>query len=159
MPWSFGADWHDVEPVFLDGNWWYDEHDNTFGYRLGGDERREWADTTWDFPGPEQYPDLAAEQQPGWTAKAGEKAMHEALVSGDPHAIDLAAGQHRSTARPQTRWPACSRSTPGGRMQGTCSIERSRLATSQRTIRSSAAICRVPASWSRLLPASSCPCR
>lgn len=101
MPWSFGADWHDVEPVFLDGNWWYDEHDNTFGYRLGGDERREWADTTWDFPGPEQYPDLAAEQQPGWTAKAGEKAMHEALVSGDPHAIDLAAGQHpqyRSTA-------------------------------------------------------------
>ena len=101
MPWNFGADWHAAEPVFLDGNWWYDEHDNAFGYRLGGDERREWADTTWDFPGPEQYPELAAEQRPGWTAPAGEKALREAIVSGDPHAIDLVAGQHpqyRSTA-------------------------------------------------------------
>jgi hypothetical protein len=37
MPWNFSADWHATEPVFLDGNWWHDEHDNTFGYRLGGD--------------------------------------------------------------------------------------------------------------------------
>ena len=101
MPWSLGADWQAFEPVFLDGNAWYDEHDNTFGYRLGGEEGDEWGESTWEFPGPDQYPALAAEQQPGWMAKAGERAMHEALVSGDAYALDLVAGQHpqfRSTA-------------------------------------------------------------
>ena len=99
MPWS--ADWNIFEPVFVDGNWWYDPNDDSFGYRLGGEEEREWAETTWEFPGPDAYPALAAEQEPGWTAKAGEKAMHAALVSGDAYAIDLAAGEHpeyRSTA-------------------------------------------------------------
>lgn len=100
MPWD--ADWNIFQPVFIDGNWRYDREDNSLIYRLGGDgEAEAWADTTWDFPGPDEYPALAAEEEPGWTAKAGEKAMHEALVVGDAYAMDLAAGQfpeYRSTA-------------------------------------------------------------
>ncbi len=102
MPWSLESEWSAFRPVFLGGNWWFDEADNSIGYRLGPDETaEEWGDTTWAFPGPDEYPALAAEQRPGWTARAGEKAMYEALVSGDAYAIDLAAGQHseyRSTA-------------------------------------------------------------
>ncbi len=101
MAWSFGSDWTPFRPVFLGGNWWYDESESTFSYRLGEHEREVWGDTNWEFPGPDRYPGLAAEQPPGWMAKAGEKALHEALVSGDPYAIDLAAGQYpeyRSTA-------------------------------------------------------------
>lgn len=100
MPWDL--DWNVFEPVFIDGNWWYDREDNSLIYRLGGDDEAEtWADTAWEFPGPDEYPALAAEEEPGWTAKAGEKAMHQALVNGDAYAIDLAAGQfpeYRSAA-------------------------------------------------------------
>jgi tetratricopeptide (TPR) repeat protein len=102
MPWNLEHDWQTFRPVFLGGNWWYDESDNSIGYRIGPEEkRRPWSDTTWEFPGPDQYPAIAAEQKPGWTARAGEKAIYEALVSGDAYAIDLAAGEHpefRSTA-------------------------------------------------------------
>jgi hypothetical protein len=93
MPWSFGSEWSANRTAFMDGHWWFDASDNTFGYRFG-DTEQEWGDTTWEFPGPDQYPTIAAEQSPGWTAKAGEKAMHEALVMGDPYAVDLAAGEH-----------------------------------------------------------------
>ncbi len=100
MPLRFGADWNPSKTVFISGEWWYDRSENTFGYTLSEDDR-EWGDTTWEFPGPEEYAVLAAERRPEWTARAGEKAMHAALVSGDPYAIDLAAGQHpayRATA-------------------------------------------------------------
>lgn len=100
MPLRLGADWNPFSAEFISGEWWYDGSDNTFGYTLSEDDR-EWGDTTWEFPGPEEYAALAAEHGPGWTAKAGEKAMHAAVVSGDPYAIDLAAGQHptyRATA-------------------------------------------------------------
>lgn len=93
MPWSFGSEWSANRAVFMDGHWWFDTSDNTFGYRFG-DAEEEWGDTTWEFPGPDQYPAIAAEQSPGWTAKAGEKAMHAALVMGDAYAVDLAAGEH-----------------------------------------------------------------
>lgn len=93
MPWSFGSEWSPDRTVFMDGHWWFDASDNTFGYRFD-DTEQEWGDTTWDFPGPDQYPTIAAEQSPGWTAKAGEKAMHEALAMGDPYTVDLAAGEH-----------------------------------------------------------------
>jgi hypothetical protein len=100
MAWDL--DWNIFQPVFIDGNWWYDREDNSLIYRLGGDaEAREWGDTAWEFPGPDDYPALAAEIEPGWTAKAGEKAMYEALVNGDAYSMDLAAGQfpeYRSTA-------------------------------------------------------------
>ena len=94
MSWSLGSKWSAFRPVFIEGNWWYDEENNTLGYRLGDDAEEEWGDTTWEFPGPDEYPAIATEIVPDWTAKAGEKAMHEALVAGDPHAIDLVAGQH-----------------------------------------------------------------
>ena len=100
MPLRFGADWNPSSTVFISGEWRYDRTENTFGYTLSENDR-EWGDTTWEFPGPEEYAVLAAEHQPGWTANAGEKAMHAALVSGDPWAIDLAAGRHpayRATA-------------------------------------------------------------
>jgi tetratricopeptide (TPR) repeat protein len=101
VPWSLGSEWSAFRPVFIEGNWWYDEEENTLGYRFGDDAKEEWGDTTWEFHGPDEYPAIAAEIGPGWTAKAGEKAMHDALVTGDPHAIDLVAGQHpqyRNTA-------------------------------------------------------------
>lgn len=99
VPWDL--DWNVFQPVFIEGNWWYDREDNSLIYRLGDDEAQEWGDTTWSFPGPEEWPALAAEIEPGWRAKAGEKAMHEALVNGDAYSMDLAAGQfpeYRSTA-------------------------------------------------------------
>jgi len=103
VSWSFGAG---VEPhshalVYSDGDWWYDPLSNEFGFRLGGRETREWTDTTWEFPGPDEYATLVARTDPGWFSKSGEKAMHAAVVSGDPHAIDVTAGQHpqyRNTA-------------------------------------------------------------
>lgn len=101
MSWSLGSEWSPNRAVFMDGSWWFDPSDNTFGYRFGDRESQEWGDTTWEFPGPDEYPTIAAEQTPGWTAKVGEKAMHHALVGGDPYAIDLAAGEHpgyRNTA-------------------------------------------------------------
>ena len=96
MSWSFGASshLHRHALVHSDGNWWYDPLSNEFGFRLGGRETREWTDTTWEFPGPDEYAELAARSDPGWFAKAGEKAMHAAVISGDPHAIDVTAGQH-----------------------------------------------------------------
>ncbi len=103
MSWSFGHrarhQWNSL--VYSDGDWWYDPLNNQFGFRLGGRQSREWVDTTWEFPGPDEYAALAARTEPGWLARAGEKAMHAAVVSGDPHAIDLAGGQHpqyRNTA-------------------------------------------------------------
>ncbi len=87
--------------VHSDGDWWHDPLSNEFGFRLGGREPREWTDTTWEFPGPDEYATLAARAEPGWFARAGEKAMHAAVISGDPHAIDVTAGQHpqyRNTA-------------------------------------------------------------
>lgn len=87
--------------MYSDGDWWYDPLSNEFGFRLGGRESREWTDTTWEFPGPDEYAALASRTEPGWFSKAGEKAMHTAVVSGDPHTIDVTAGQHpqyRNTA-------------------------------------------------------------
>jgi len=87
--------------VYSDGDWWYDPLSNEFGFRLGGRETREWTDTTWEFSEPDEYAELVARSEPGWFARSGEKAMYAAVVSGDPHAIDVAAGQHpqyRSTA-------------------------------------------------------------
>ncbi|MEA3510665.1 MAG: tetratricopeptide repeat protein [Actinomycetota bacterium] len=103
MTWSVGASAHAHRHalVYSDGDWWYDPLSNEFGFRLGGRETREWTDTTWEFPGPDEYADLAARTDPGWFAKAGEKAMHVAVASGDPHTIDVTAGQHpqyRNTA-------------------------------------------------------------
>lgn len=95
MPWSIGSEWSADRAVFMDGSWWYDPSDHSIGYRFGDErETREWGDTTWEFPGPDQYPAIASELSPGWTARAGEKEIHAALVNGDPYAIDLAAGQH-----------------------------------------------------------------
>jgi len=103
VSWSFGAgvSRHRHALVYSDGDWWYDPLSNEFGFRLGGREARDWTDTTWEFPGPDEYAGLAARTNPGWFAKSGEKAMHAAVISGDPHAIDLTAGQHpqyRNTA-------------------------------------------------------------
>lgn len=100
MPQRFGADWNPFSTSFISGEWWYDRSQNTFGYPLSEDDR-EWGDTTWEFLDPEEYAVLATQHMPCWTAKAGEEAMHAALVSGDPYAIDLAAGRHpayRATA-------------------------------------------------------------
>ncbi len=100
MPQRFGADWNPFSTSFISGEWWYDRSQNTFGYPLSEDDR-EWGDTTWEFLDPEEYAVLATQHMPCWTAKAGEEAMHAALVSGDPYAIDLAANQHpayRATA-------------------------------------------------------------
>lgn len=96
MSWSFGASssLHRHALVYSGGDWWYDPLSNEFGFRLGGRETREWTDTTWEFPGPDEYATLAARTEPGLFSKSGEKAMHAAVVSGDPHAIDVAAGQH-----------------------------------------------------------------
>jgi tetratricopeptide (TPR) repeat protein len=96
LSWSFGTSHrqHHHALVYSDGNWWYDPLLNQFGYRLTGRQTREWADTTWEFPGPDEYAGLAAEIEPGWFAKAGEKAMRAAVVAGDPHGIDVTAGQH-----------------------------------------------------------------
>ena len=80
--------------IYGDGDWWYDPASNEFGYRTAGREALEWADVTWEFSGPDDYPELASHVTPGWFAKSGEKALHAALVSGDPHAIDLVGGQH-----------------------------------------------------------------
>ncbi len=103
VSWSFGAGAspHRHALVYSDGDWWYDPLSNEFGFRLGGRESREWTDTTWEFPGPDEYAGLAARTNPGWFAKSSEKAMHAAVISGDPHAIDVIAGQHpqyRNTA-------------------------------------------------------------
>jgi len=103
VSWSFGTnDRPSHHPlVYSSGNWWYDPLLNQFGYRLTGREAREWADTTWEFPGPDEYAELAAAIEPGWFAKAGENAMHTAVVAGDPQGIDVTAGQHpqyRNTA-------------------------------------------------------------
>jgi hypothetical protein len=103
VSWSFGTSsgLHRHALVYSDGDWWYDPLSNDFGFRLGGRESREWTDTTWEFPGPDEYATLAARTEPGWFARAGEKAMHAAVVSGDPHTIDVTAGQHpqyRNTA-------------------------------------------------------------
>ncbi|MEA2009835.1 MAG: hypothetical protein U9N78_03945 [Actinomycetota bacterium] len=103
MTWSVGASAHAHRHalVYSDGDWWYDPLSNEFGFRLGGRETREWTDTTWEFPGPDEYAALTARTEPGWFAKAGEKAMHAAVASGDPHTIDVTAGQHpqyRNTA-------------------------------------------------------------
>ncbi len=87
--------------VYSDGKWWYDPATNVFGFRTGGEHPLAWDDVTWEFPGPDEYAELAAEVEPGWFAKSGEKAMRAALLTGDPHAIDLTAGQHphyRNTA-------------------------------------------------------------
>jgi len=96
VSWSFSTSsrTHRHALVYSDGDWWYDPLSNDFGFRLGGREIREWTDTTWEFPGPDAYAELAARSDPGWFAKAGEKAMHAAVISGDPHAIDVTAGQH-----------------------------------------------------------------
>jgi tetratricopeptide (TPR) repeat protein len=92
VPWDL--DWSVAQPVFIDGNWWYDREESSLIYRLSGDDgAEEWGDTKWEFPGPDEYPALAAEIEPGWTARAGEKAMHQALVNGDAYSMDLAAGQ------------------------------------------------------------------
>jgi len=103
VSWSFGTSSgiHRHALVYSDGDWWYDPLSNEFGFRLGGRETREWTDTTWEFPGPDEYAELAARSDPGWFAKSGEKAMHAAVISGEPHTIDVTAGQHpqyRSTA-------------------------------------------------------------
>mgnify|MGYP001819864285 FL=1 len=87
--------------VYSDGKWWYDPATNAFGFRTGGQDPLEWDDVTWDFPGPDEYAELASGVEPGWFAKSGEKAMRAALMTGDPHAVDMAAGQHpqyRNTA-------------------------------------------------------------
>ena len=103
MTWSFGASArrrrHSI--VYSDGKWWYDPATNAFGFRTGGEHPLAWGDVTWEFPGPDEYAELAAAVEPGWFAKLGEKAMRAALVTGDPYSIDLAAGQHpkyRNTA-------------------------------------------------------------
>ena len=87
--------------VYSDGKWWYDPATNAFGFRTGGQDPLEWDDVTWDFPGPEEYAELASGVEAGWFPKSGEKAMRAALVTGDPHSVDMAAGQHpqyRNTA-------------------------------------------------------------
>ena len=101
MSWSFGAQYRRHALIYSSGNWTYDPILNQFGFRLSGREPREWVDTTWEFPGPDEYAGLAAGVEPGWFAKSGEKAIHAAVVSGDPYAIDVTAGQHpayRATA-------------------------------------------------------------
>jgi hypothetical protein len=103
VSWAFGTSsgLHRHALIYSDGDWWYDPLSNDFGFRLSGRNSREWTDTTWEFPGPDEYAGLAARTEPGWFARAGEKAMHAAVVSGDPHAVDVTAGQHpqyRNTA-------------------------------------------------------------
>lgn len=67
---------------------WYDPYNNEFGWRPrsreGGPVFR---DLTWDFQEPDQYPALAAEQKPGFMASKSDKALHAAVVSGDPAAV------------------------------------------------------------------------
>jgi len=103
VSWSFGTSYRPSHHplVYSGGRWWYDPLLNRFGYRLAGREAREWTDTTWEFPGPDEYAELAAAVEPGWFAKAGEKAMRGAVVAGDPYGIDVTAGQYpqyRNTA-------------------------------------------------------------
>ena len=103
MTWSFGATARRRRHamVYSDGTWWYNPSTNAFGFRTAGHDPLEWDDVTWDFPGPEEYAELAAGVETGWFAKSGEKALRSALVSGDPHAVDMAAGQYpqyRNTA-------------------------------------------------------------
>jgi hypothetical protein len=62
--------------IYGDGDWWYDPASNEFGYRFAGREALEWADMTWEFSGPDEYPELASRVAPSWFAKSGEKALH-----------------------------------------------------------------------------------
>lgn len=96
MSWSLGAASRRRRHALIygDGDWWHDPATNAFGFRPGGEDPLAWDDVTWDFPGPEEYAELAAGVETGWLAKSGEKAMRAALVTGDPHAVDMAAGQH-----------------------------------------------------------------
>jgi len=79
---------------FVTRNWWYDPWLNEFGYRFPTYEPTQFRDLRWNFHEPDSYATLVAERTPGIFASSGEKAFHRAVAGGDPHAIDLAAGQH-----------------------------------------------------------------
>ena len=51
-------------------------------------------DLAWDFAEPDQYPELVGQQKPGFTSSKGEKAIHAAVVSGDPAEMLRVAGQN-----------------------------------------------------------------
>jgi len=51
-------------------------------------------DLSWEFAEPDQYSELIRQQKPGLMASKGEKAIHAALVTGDPIEIVRVAGQH-----------------------------------------------------------------
>ena len=65
-----------------------------FRWRLEDDEAPTvLRDLTWEFAEPDQYPELVAQQEPGFMASKGEKAVHAAIVSGDPSEMLRVAGQ------------------------------------------------------------------
>ncbi len=90
--WGIGR--HDQDLVFTDGRWYYDAGRGEFGYRPESFEPVDWREFPWHFPGPDRYPELAAASKPGLLAPSWEKALHSALVGGDPSAIRAVGGQH-----------------------------------------------------------------
>jgi tetratricopeptide (TPR) repeat protein len=79
---------------FVTRNWWYDPWLNEFGYRFPTYEPTQFRDLQWNFHEPDSYASIVAERKPGIFASSGEKAFHAAVAGGDPHTIDLSAGQH-----------------------------------------------------------------
>jgi tetratricopeptide (TPR) repeat protein len=79
-----------------------------FGFFFGSTQRRDafrWRidrddtptvlrDLSWDFAEPDEYPALVAQQKPGFTASKAEKALHDAIATGDPSEIVRVAGQN-----------------------------------------------------------------
>ncbi len=77
----------DRDLVFTDGRWFYDPGRGEFGDRPDSVEALDWREFPWHFPGPDRYPRLAADTKPGLLAPSWEKALHSALVDGDPSAV------------------------------------------------------------------------
>jgi len=60
---------------------------SAFRWRLPQEHEKAIRDLAWDFAEPDQYPDLVAQEKPGFMASKAEKAFHAAVSSGDPGAI------------------------------------------------------------------------
>ncbi|MDJ0662995.1 MAG: hypothetical protein QNJ75_00450 [Acidimicrobiia bacterium] len=61
--------------------------DGAFRWRLPQDHEKAIRDLTWDFAEPDQYPELVAQEKPGFMAAKAEKALHAAVSSSDPDTI------------------------------------------------------------------------
>ena len=61
--------------------------DGGFRWRLPQEHEKAIRDLDWDFAEPDQYPELVAQEKPGFMASKGEKEFHAAVSSGSPDTI------------------------------------------------------------------------